>query len=245
MASPKAGGSGTAGFRSLAFSEDRTGGQPTGKPHTVLITGFGPFPGVTRNVSGELAEHLARLARTRHPDIEFAGAVLPVDWTEAPVSLSRLLLKHRPAIALHFGVSARATGFVIETLAHNAAAHLPDEGGRHAPCTRLIAGDRPQRTATLPVRRIVRSLTDAGYPARLSQDPGRYLCNAVMFHSLKCAVRTLPRTRTGFIHIPATLDPGVEGEQSEIGWGDALDGGLRAIEVCIRGILETKRMPAR
>jgi pyroglutamyl-peptidase len=245
MASPKASGSGSQRFRSRAFSEGRLAGQAMANPRTVLITGFGPFPGVSRNASGELATELARVARARHPQIEFAGAVLPVDWAEAPASLSQLLLEHRPTIALHFGVSSRATGFVIETLAHNAVANLPDESGRHAPSASLIAGDRPQRTATLPVRRILSTLTDAGYPARLSQDPGRYLCNAVMFHSLKCAVRTVPRTRTGFIHIPATLDPGVEGDRSEIGWGDALDGGLRAIDVCIRGVFDGPRTPTR
>lgn len=245
MASPKATGSGPQRFRSLAFSEDFQAGGAPADLGTVLITGFGPFPGVIRNVSGELAAELAHLARRRHPHVEFASEVLPVDWAEAPLSLSRLLRKHQPAIALHFGVSARATGFVIETLAHNIAANVADERGQHAPSSCLIAGDRPQRTATLPVRRILRSLADAGYPVRLSQDPGRYLCNAVMFHSLKCAVRTAPRTRAGFIHIPATIDPGVQGEPSEIGWSDALDGGLRLIDACIASVPKAARTPTR
>lgn len=243
MASPNASGSGTQRFRSLAFPEDcQAGGAMADR--TVLITGFGPFPGVACNVSGELAAELARLARRRHPHIEFASEVLAVDWAEAPLSIPRLLRQHRPSIVLHFGVSARASGFVIETLAHNVTANVPDERGRHAASSCLIAGDRPQRTATLPVRRIFRSLSDAGYPARMSQDPGRYLCNAVMYHSLKCAVQTSPRARAGFIHIPATLDPCVEGEPSEIGWAEALDGGLRVIDACVDVMPKTARTPS-
>jgi pyroglutamyl-peptidase len=207
----------------------------------VLLTGFGPFPGVARNASAALAGELACLARRRHPQVQFFEHVLPVDWNEAPLALSQLLLAHRPAIALHFGVSARATGFVLETLARNITTSAPDVSGRHAASDILIAGDRPQRTTTLPVRRILRSLVDAGYPAHLSQDAGRYLCNAVMFHSLRHAVRAIPGTRAGFIHIPATLDPGVQGEPSQIGWGEAIDGGLRSIDVCVAPFIGATR----
>jgi len=239
MTPPKAPGSGTGRFRSLAFSRSVHGDSVTRL--SVLLTGFGPFPGVARNASADLAGELACLARRRHPQVQFVEHILPVDWNEAPLALSRLLLSHRPSIALHFGVSARATGFVLETLARNITTNVPDESGRVAASSILIAGDRPQRTTTLPVRRILRSLVDAGYPAQLSQDPGRYLCNAVMFHSLRHAVRAMPRTRAGFIHIPVTLHPGAKGEPSKIGWEEAIDGGLRSIDACVAPLTGSAR----
>jgi pyroglutamyl-peptidase len=134
---------------------------------------------------------------------------------------------------LHFGVSARATGFVIETHAYNVTKDIPDDGGLLAAGDVLVPGDRPRRSASVPVRGIVRALQAAGYPAELSSDPGRYLCNAVLFHSLRYATRAEPRMRSGFIHIPATLEPETPGEPSRIGWSHAFDGGLRLMDVCL------------
>jgi hypothetical protein len=39
--------------------------------------------------------------------------------------------------------------------------------------------------------------------------------------------------RSGFIHIPATLEPGTPGEPSLISWNHALEGGLRLMDVCV------------
>lgn len=231
MALPKASGSGTSRFRSLSYSPAALG--PPNDGGIVLLTGFGPFPGVDRNASADLATELACHASLRHGHLRFIAEVLPVDWKQTPVRLAELLRQHRPAVALHFGVSARATGFVIETHAYNATKGVPDEGGQLAAGGILIAGDRARRSATLPVRGVVKALHAAGYPAELSSDPGRYLCNAVLFHSLRYATRAAPKMRSGFIHIPATLEPGTPGEASLIGWADALDGGLRVLDACV------------
>ncbi len=231
MASPKASGSGASRFRSLSLSTAPL--IASGGGSVVLLTGFGRFPGVARNASADLASELARRASLRHSHLRFIADVLPVDWREAPERLTELLNRHRPAVALHFGVSARATGFVIETHAYNVTKDIPDAGGLLAARDNLIAGDRPRRSATIPVRGIVRALHAAGYPAELSTDPGRYLCNAVLFHSLRYATRVEPRMRSGFIHIPATLEPGTPGEPSRIGWPHAFEGGLRVMDVCV------------
>jgi pyroglutamyl-peptidase len=214
--------------RSLVLSTTAHVAKPV-----VLLTGFGPFPGVERNASGDLVQTLARMGAGRYDDVRFVAEVLPVDWQHAPLRIGALIGQNRPALSLHFGVSARATGFVIEAHAYNAAIKMPDEGGHTAETSYLISGDRPRRSATLPVRRIVRDLRDAGFPADLSSDPGRYLCNAVLYHSLRHATLTTPRLRSGFIHIPATLEIGVGGETSLISWPDAIAGGLRLIESCL------------
>lgn len=232
MAAAKISGSGTPRSRSLVFS-DAAPGRGRGAQPIVLLTGFGPFPGVERNASADLVLTLARLAGQRHADLHFAADVLPVDWRQAPQRTCDLIGQHRPVVSLHFGVSARATGFVIEAHAYNATQSMLDDSGQIAGSIDLVAGDRPRRSATLPVRRIVQNLQEAGLPAELSSDPGRYLCNAVLYHSLRLATRTTPRLRAGFIHIPATLESGVGGETSLISWPQAIDGGLRLIDTCL------------
>ena len=75
---------------------------------TVLITGFGPFPGVPVNATMRLLPELARAAPKRFPDVQFAVEVLPTEWAAAPRRLQQLLAEVEPDIALHFGVSSRA-----------------------------------------------------------------------------------------------------------------------------------------
>lgn len=235
MASPRVPGSGADGFRSLARS--KTGNT---RP-VVLLTGFGPFPGVKRNASADVVQELARLCVERLRDVSVTAAILPVEWTAGPQAVAELLAIHRPAVALHFGVSARASGFVIEQHAYNEALATLDESGRMADASQLVPGDRPRRTATVPVRAAVGALRRAGFPARLSNDPGRYLCNAVLFHSLRHSARAASRVRTGFIHIPATLDPAASGTATVLGWNDAVGGGLTLLETCLAPLRGERR----
>lgn len=232
MAVAKSSGFGTPRSRSLVVSK-ATSARARGAEPVVLLTGFGPFPGVERNASAELALTLARMGGERHLDVRFVADVVPVDWRHAPLRICALVSQHRPAVSLHFGVSTRATGFVIEAYAYNATRHMPDENGQIAGSIDLVSGDRPRRSATLPVRRIVRDLRAAGFPAELSSDPGRYLCNAVLYHSLRQATRTQPRLRAGFVHIPATLESGVDGERSLISWPEAIVGGLQLVDTSL------------
>lgn len=239
MALPQASGSGAEGFRSRAFSAAATA-APVARP-VILLTGFGPFPGVPQNASAEVVEELAHLCVPRFPDVSFAAATLPVDWRTSPEALAELLSAHRPAVALHFGVSVRASGFVIEQHAYNETRAGPDAAGRTAAHTRLVPGDRARRRATLPLQAIVRALERAGHPVLLSDDPGRYLCNAVLYHSLRHAARASPRVRTGFIHLPAALDRTAPGEAGRLGWAEAITGGLVLIETCLASLRGARR----
>ena len=244
VAPPKASGSGTGRFRSLIVSKRTNAARhaPPVRPPAlkqkavVLLTGFGPFPGVSRNVSADLAVEVARLAALRQTEFHFVCDVLPVEWATAPARLQALLDQHRPEMAIHFGVSARARSFVIETHAYNEVRNVPDEAGQCATAEHLVTGDRTERRATLPVQRALQALRSAGYPAELSSDPGRYLCNAILFHSLRHAARANPRTRTGFIHVPATLEPGILGEPSLLDWKELRDGGVHLIEFCLAAL---------
>jgi pyroglutamyl-peptidase len=228
MAASKASGSGPTRDRSFgAFPPDDVDRR------LVLLTGFGSFPGVPHNASADLVAELAKGCRLRLPDIRFRAEVLPVDWHEAPRQLQTLLRLHEPRCIIHFGVSSRASGFVVERYAYNAVGSAPDSRGQLANDARLVPGDRPRRAATLPTHSMVRRLQEAGYPAELSDDPGRYLCNAVLFHSLRHAARVSPRIRSGFVHIPATLGTSAEGAPSAIAWSDAVHGGLALIEACL------------
>ena len=209
----------------------------------ILVTGFGPFPGAPRNASAELAEALAREALRHLPGYHVHAATVPTEWRAGPRVLGELLDELQPVAAIHFGVSRRAKGFVIEMRARNAAGQVCDAVNAMPPDT-CIAGDGPaDLAATLPTALIVARLRRLGLPVQASRDAGTYLCNAVLYASLADARRREPgmgHLRRGFVHIPDRLVPAGGGSSpsrravpSQLDWADAITGGLAILSVCV------------
>ena len=169
----------------------------------ILVTGFGPFPGVPFNASSVLIEQLAETNPRSVPRAMIVPAILPTDWSLAAALSRGLVQKFDPDVILHFGVSRRCTGFEIETQACNLASPFLDHAGR-APLGRKVRrGAPPILKATLPAPLLVQRLRLAGLPAVLSSDAGRYLCNAVLYETLLHIRDRKPAPLVGFIHIPA------------------------------------------
>lgn len=201
------------------------------RPHDprtrVLITGFGPFPGVPVNASARLVAALAERATAAFPQAAFHVAVLPAEWDASPAMLAALLAKHQPQLSLHFGVAREAKGFRIETRAANACRLTDDAAGLRPVADWIVKAGDPFRTTTLPAAAITARLTALGIPATVSDDAGGYLCNAILYHALQHAEAAEGGVRTGFIHIPADLSgPPLTFEQ-------ALAGALEIVRVCL------------
>jgi len=158
----------------------------------VLLTGFGPFPGVAENPSGWLVEALAAQGST---DCDIHRRVLP---TLTP----RLHADQQPHVMIHFGVSSRAQGLRIERSAHNRAASRADARGA-LPATPAISPQGAMRLDSgLPVTALAAHLRANGHAAAASRSCGRYLCNFLYYRSLEWA-----RPNGGdalFVHVPLT-----------------------------------------
>ncbi len=169
----------------------------------ILVTGFGPFPGVPFNASSSLVDHLAETGTRSVPRATLFSATLPTDWRNAALQSRSLVERFDPHVVLHFGVSRRCTGFEVETQARNLASPFLDHAGR-APLGRTIRRSAPPLLkTTLPAPLIVQRLRLAGLPAVLSADAGRYLCNAVLYETLLHTKDRKPAPLVGFIHMPA------------------------------------------
>jgi pyroglutamyl-peptidase len=173
---------------------------------TILLTGFGPFPGIDSNATAELIPELIEAARARFPEHQVIGEVLPVEWSRAPQVLKRLLSGAKAVLALHFGVSHEAHGLQIELVGRNVRGARHDATGELPKCETVIAAGPAMLASTLPAERIVARLSRGGFPCCTSNNAGTYLCNALMYHSLTAA-RALPTPfLSGFIHVPANLE---------------------------------------
>ena len=204
---------------------------------TVLITGFGPFPGVPVNATMQLVPELAAAGTRAFAGVRIATAILATEWAAAPRTLDGLLAEVKPDLVLHFGVSSRARGFEVESRAANACTQMPDAAGIMPAGERLRADGAEHVKVSLPVQHIVARLRARGIPAFVSRDAGGYLCNATLYHSLGCA-REAPGRRVGFIHIPATLGRPGAANRGRVGacrltWEQAGSGGLEILAACL------------
>ncbi len=215
---------------------------------TIVLTGFGPFPGVTKNATAVLVPRLVEAARTRFADHDIVGEVLPTEWRAAPETLTRLLDGRRAVLALHFGVSDNADGFQVELIGRNVRGGKKDAAGE-APPTACVAEEGPTLLAsTLPAEYILARLSKLKLPCRASVNAGDYLCNALLYHSLDVA-RDLPQPfMAGFVHVPANLiGHGENGEDAHpdcpLDWHSATQGGLEIIAECLK-TAQVAREPA-
>jgi len=167
-------------------------------PHPrILLTGFEVFGPHKFNPTASIAE---RLDGEWAGDARIVARVLPVSIAKIEAALDAALAEVQPVAILALGLAGGESCIRLERTAQNALKFpYPDNDGKSS--TGKIDSKAPTtRTATLPYPAILKGLLIAGIPARLSDDAGRYLCNATLFHLLARAGK-LP---CGFIHVPST-----------------------------------------
>ena len=169
---------------------------------TILITGFGPFPGAPVNPTTALGQHLARLRRTQLRDVRLIGHIFTTSYAAVDRELPALIARHKPDALLMFGVATRETRIRIETRARNALALLPDETGaslrRHA----IRPGGPASRRMPMRAACLFAAARSARVPAYLSRDAGRYLCNYICWRGTEAAAAAGGPRLAAFVHVP-------------------------------------------
>lgn len=166
-----------------------------------LITGFGPFPGVPRNPSGVLMRRIAGSRHWQRLGWQVDGVLFPTGYS----IVSRMIADEAvtgapPAFTVMLGVAARAKWLRIEMRAKNRVSiHHRDASGSRPAAFRLERSRAVTRFGRHPGAVLVSTLRQAGVPARLSRDTGRYVCNAAYWHMLGAMPLT---TEIVFVHIP-------------------------------------------
>jgi pyroglutamyl-peptidase len=168
---------------------------------TILITGFGRFPGSPVNPSGVVATQLARrrrpaLAGTRRIAHVFATRYEAVD-RELPI----LLTREKPDVVVMFGVATRSRQVRIEARARNRIALFPD-AGRFRPAMQTIAPGQQALRNPLPLARLVQAARAAGVAATRSRNAGSYLCNYAYWRGLEAGGEPGGPDAVIFIHVP-------------------------------------------
>lgn len=167
----------------------------------LLLTGFGRFPGAPRNPTAAVVARLAARADLAGR-VEIVARVLPVTW-EAIEAFPATIAETAPDALLLLGLARRAHEIRVERFASARAlvAAVDADGERVAAGT--LAREGPERKrARAPVEALAVAIAATGLPARLSDDAGGYLCNALFRRALEAG----DDRPVAFLHLPPTVD---------------------------------------
>ena len=195
---------------------------------SLLITGFEPFGRETINPSWEAVRCL--------PDIVGNWSVhkleIPVVYGVAGERVAAEASRLHPDVILCIGQAGGRTGVTPEAIAINLReARIPDNAGNQ-PSSQPVVSDGPAAYfTTVPVRAMIRAMTDAGLPASLSLSAGAFVCNDV-FYALLHRFRDTS-VKIGFIHVPFLPEQVKKKEPSM-----TLESMIHALILCIKALDE-------
>jgi len=169
----------------------------TTAPLRILLTGFEPFGGEPVNPSQQLVEDLASESTG---ELILNVAVLPVDIRTVTKALDDAIALAQPHAIVLLGQAAGRGEICLETTAFNQVSYgdSVDNGGTQVKDAPVDPRGPERLDSTLPVEKLERLLAEAGHPVRQSDDAGRYLCNHVLYTTL----RRYPQVLCTFVHVP-------------------------------------------
>src|SRR5437016_4242361 len=172
-------------------------------PLTILLTGFGPFPGAPFNPASSLPVRLATRRRPALHDVRRVAHVFRTSYAAVDAELPKVLARERPDAVLLFGVATRTNYLRIETRARNARSVLfSDVDGRRGGKAAIRLGGPGAIVGRASHHLLLTAAKAARVPAKLSHSAGRYLCNFVYWRALEEAASGNRPALVQFIHLP-------------------------------------------
>ena len=175
---------------------------------SLLLTGFEPFGGDSRNPSGEIAAALD--GTVLHGRILIHSLVLPVATKAAWQLTVAAIRRFKPRWIVATGVAPRATINPESQAVNWCDYRIPDNSG-------IVRRDQPSVPGTRRIYRtgvdpskLVAAIRAAGIPAEPSDDAGRFVCNDFYTHLLRLTSRPNHRAagRSLFVHVPKIPEMG-------------------------------------
>ena len=171
---------------------------------TLLITYFGPFPGVSVNPSGVTARQVADVLADESA-VRVVTREVPVSYVGSSEALGEILTDIRPDAVLSLGVAVGRDKVSFEKVAINLdSADIEDNDGVVRVDEAIAPDGREAYFSTLPLRASYERLRGVGLPVEISYTAGTYVCNHVFYEAHRILELQGRRIPAGFVHIPAT-----------------------------------------
>lgn len=171
---------------------------------SILLTGFEPYGNTPINPAEQVAR---RLDGWQVEGARVISRIVPNTFFKCVDHVTAAIEELRPSAVLMMGEFSGRAMLTVERIAQNlndgARYGLLDNDGKRLQEQMTVPGGPAAYYSTLPIRAIVTALRQAGIPADISDAPGTFCCNHLMYGTLHyLATRQLP-IRAGWIHLPA------------------------------------------
>lgn len=170
---------------------------------TILLTGFEPFGDTPVNPAEQVARQLdgEQISSAR-----VVSRVVPATFFTCIEVVQDAIAEVRPDAVVMMGEYGGRAMITVERIAQNlndgARYGLRDNTGELLQ-DQLTAPNGPAAyRATLPIRAMVRAMRDAGIPADISDTPGTFCCNHLMYGVLHHVAAKDLDVPSGWVHLP-------------------------------------------
>lgn len=165
----------------------------------ILITGFDPFGGENINPALEAVKKL--------PDTILGQEVIKIEiptvFRKSLEKIEENIQKHNPDVVISVGQAGGRFGVTPERVAINIDdARIKDNEGNQPIDIKIFEDGENAYFSNLPIKAMVKEMTDNGIPASVSNTAGTFVCNHVMYGILYLIDKKYPNIRGGFIHVP-------------------------------------------
>ena len=164
----------------------------------IIVTGFDPFGGETINPSIECVKALPEIE-----GVELIRLELPTVFKESAKRLNEVINDVKPDAVLSVGQAGGRAGITMERIAINVDdARIPDNISQQPIDETIQSEGEAAYFSTLPIKRIVKAIREAGISAEVSNSAGTFVCNHIMYQALFAATKSDKPFKAGFMHIP-------------------------------------------
>ena len=162
------------------------------------MKGFYPFGGEKINPSFECVKALPEIE-----GVELIRLELPTVFKESAKRLNEVINDVKPDAVLSVGQAGGRPGITMERIAINVDdARIPDNISQQPIDETIQTEGEAAYFTTLPIKRIVKAIREAGISAEVSNSAGTFVCNHIMYQSLFAATKADKPFKAGFMHIP-------------------------------------------
>ncbi|WPU65073.1 pyroglutamyl-peptidase I family protein [Peredibacter starrii] len=165
----------------------------------ILISGFEAFGGRSTNPTATMVRNI-ELGRLHVPEgIDLNTILLPVTFERAFHVMEEKIQTFRPDVVLAFGLASSRHEIDLERVAINCLDAEIDDNNGHRPMDRPISEKgETAYFSTLPLRQFEIALKEKGFPVKISNSAGTFVCNYLFYKLMESQLVRY----AGFIHVP-------------------------------------------
>ncbi|ADO76535.1 pyroglutamyl-peptidase I [Halanaerobium praevalens] len=165
----------------------------------VLVTAFDPFGGEAINPAFEAV----KILEDQIAGAEIIKKEIPTVFEKSIEALEKYIEAEKPDITICVGQAGGRYKLSVERVAINVDdARIEDNEGNQPIDTKIFAEGANAYFAELPIKAMVKEVTDHKLPAEVSNTAGTFVCNHLMYGLLYLIDKKYPEMKGGFIHVP-------------------------------------------